>query len=120
MSIEGEGDFFLAEWAKWAVGDFQGLGYPRRCVTEKANEGGLTAGSPKPPTEIPPEVAKTDAAVAQIRIRHKSVLWRAIKIKYLERSPLEGVMRSMGVNRSEANHLVNRAQRAVYLIRAAL
>lgn len=117
--IEVIADSYLAEWARWAGHETRSLGYPWRSITEKAGEGGINAGSPRPPIEIPPDVARTDAAVAKIRQRNKSILWRAIRIRYLERAPIESIEASMRVSRSEAYRLLNRALRAVFFAREA-
>lgn len=118
-SIENQGDLWLAQWARWTR-HHANLGYPRRSVTEKIKEGGITAGSPRPPTALPDEVALTDRAVAMIRTRNQSVLWRTIKIRYIDCAPLEALAQDMGISRSGAYRLTRRAQRSVYLQRESL
>ena len=117
--IENAGDLLLAQWAKWTR-HHSNLGYPRRSVTEKVKEGGITAGSPRPPTALPDDVALTDRAVAVLRNRNRSALWRAIQIRYVDGAPLEALARDMGISRSGAYRLTRRAQRAVYLARENL
>jgi hypothetical protein len=112
-TIEVQADHWLAEWARF-TGDRGAMGYPRRSVTEKANEGGITAGSPRPPSDLPEEVALTDKAVSKIRQRQDSILWRAIDLKYRERTPIEGMMRTLRMGRSAVKRLIARAQRAVW------
>ena len=118
--METVADSYLAEWARWAGNESHLLGYPREWVTGKAAEGGINAGSIKPPVQIPMEVATTDLAVATIRHKHRSVHWHVIRIRYLERSPIEGVMRAMRVSRTQAYRVLGRAQRALYLAREAI
>lgn len=118
-TIENQADNWLLDWAKF-TSDRSNLGYPRRSVTEKANEGGITAGSPRPPSDLPEEVALTDKAVSKIRQRQDSILWRTIDLKYLERTPTEGMMRQLRLGRSPVKRLIARAQRAVWRERSAL
>lgn len=119
VTIEDQADRWLAEWAR-LTRDKSTLGFPRRAVTEKANEGGIAAGSPRPPSDLPEEVALTDRAVSKIRQRQDSILWRAIDLKYRERTPLEGMMRALRMGRSAVKRLIARAQRAVWRERNAM
>lgn len=113
-SIEREGDCLLTEWGRWNRDNGE-LGFPKRSVTEKAREGGIDAGSPRPPTEMPEDVALTDTVIAKIRLRDKSVLWRAIEIVYLRGASTDALQRALNVSRSQAYRLLGRCRRAVYL-----
>jgi len=63
----------LEQWGRWAK-DFSSLGYPTRSITEKFGEGGILAGSPRPPTDMSQEVAYTDTAVARLDAMDKNVI----------------------------------------------
>jgi hypothetical protein len=117
--IEGEGDYFLAEWARWTRGGVR-LSYPSRSVTEKANEGGIMAGSPRPPTEMPEEVALTDKAIARLELRNRSLLRWAIELHYERSLPVAGMALEMRCCKSEAHKLLKRAQRSIYTLRESL
>jgi hypothetical protein len=119
QTIESQADGWLLNWAKF-TSDRSNLGYPRRSVTEKAREGGITAGSPRPPSDLPEAVALTDKAVSRIRQRQDSILWRIIDLKYLEHTPTEGMMRQLRMQRSPVQRLVARAQRAVWRERVSV
>lgn len=115
-NIEEQADYWLNEWAQWARRDV-GLGYPRRSIVDKFKEGGIASGS-KPPTIMPDEVAKTDAAVGLLRLREDSILLRAIQIRYLERAPIDSLARRFHMRRQKAYTLLARAQRAIWSLRA--
>lgn len=118
--IECTADGCLAEWARWTRNPLR-MGYPHRSITEKFKEGGITAGSPRPPTALPDEVALTDRAVARIRnqggLDH---LWQTINIRYVHGAPLEALGWALGISRSGAYRMTKRAQRAVYHTRQRL
>ncbi len=78
----------LERWGKWAH-DGNGLGYPHRSVTERAGEGGILAGSPRPPTEMPEDVAQTDAAVGRLGVIDGCV----IRAYYLRWAPVDVLYR---------------------------
>jgi len=63
----------LEIWGKWARDPVE-LGYPSRSVTERAGEGGILAGSPRPPTDMPDAIAITDAAIARLGAIDKGVV----------------------------------------------
>lgn len=117
--IECVGDGCLAEWARWTRNPLR-MGYPHRSITEKFKEGGITAGSPRPPTALPDDVALTDRAVAYIRNRDHVHLWQTISIRYVLGAPLEALAAQLAISRSGAYRLTKRAQRAVYHTRARL
>lgn len=117
--IEYAGDGCLAEWARWTRNPLR-MGYPHRSITEKFKEGGITAGSPRPPTALPDDVALTDRAVAFIRNRDHIHLWQTINIRYTHGAPLEALAALLDISRSGAYRLTKRAQRVVYHTRARL
>jgi DNA-directed RNA polymerase specialized sigma24 family protein len=55
----------LQRWGEWTRTKEQG-GYPTRSVHTKVNEGGVMAGSPRPPTELPPDVCEVDRVIARL------------------------------------------------------
>lgn len=120
FGVEEQADEWLASWARWTRGDRGATGYPRRAVTERANEGGIMAGSPRPPTDLPAEEALTDKAVANLDQRHRSVLRRVIELHYERCLPLEGIAVALQCTRNNARATLGRAKRAIYRIRSAL
>lgn len=112
-SIEALAHSWLMKWAKWARHG-TGLGYPRRWVTERAREGGILAGSPRPPTSMPDDMAAIDRAVARLGNRHRSVIARALLLEYLDDSPKEKKAIWCGKSLSGYDGLVRRGQRNVY------
>ncbi len=117
--IECVGDGCLAEWARWTRNPMR-MGYPCRSITEKFKEGGITAGSPRPPSDLPEDVALTDRAVAYIRNKDELNLWQTIDIRYVRGAPLEALAHILKISRSGAYRLTKRAQRAVYHARERL
>lgn len=69
-------DLLLQSWAQWARPNFAALGYPRRSVTERINEGGILAKSPSAPhsPEWPPHVVAVDREVARLPPRHMAAI----------------------------------------------
>lgn len=120
FGIEDQADAWLASWSRWTRSDKGATGYPRRAVTERANEGGITAGSPRPPTDLPDEEAKTDKAVALLDDRHRSILRRVIELRYERALPVEGIAVALQCTRNSAKATLSRAKRAIYRIRSAL
>lgn len=118
-TIEQQAESWLLDWAKF-TGDGNALGYPRRSVTEKANEGGITAGSPRPPSDLPEAVALTDKALSRIRNRCNSILWRVIDLRYRCRLPLEAIMRQLRMKRNEVKLTIARAHRALFRERSVM
>jgi hypothetical protein len=119
-TVEGQGHAWLDAWGRWTRGDFGALGMPRRWVTDKAGEGGIAAGSPRPPTVIPDEEAKTDKAVAILALRNRSRLRWAIDLAYEKALPIDEVARALHYNRPRARALIQRACVAIYHIRITL
>lgn len=62
----------LIIWGHWTRTREEG-GYPTRSVHTKANEGGVAAGSPRPPTMLPDEVAEVDRIVARLPVEWQRV-----------------------------------------------
>lgn len=118
-TVENQADEWMERWGRWAR-NISTLGYPTRSVSERANEGGIAAGSPRPPTTMPDDVAITDKAVGQIKLRHRSIEWRTLELIYLRGAPMEGVMHEFRISRSAAYRLKARALRAVYRARQAI
>jgi hypothetical protein len=58
----------LQQWGDWTR-DHSETGFPKRWVTAKIGEGGITAGSPRPPTVLPEEVALVDKIIARLTPR---------------------------------------------------
>lgn len=112
-SIEALAHSWLMKWAKWARHG-TGLGYPRRWVTERAREGGILAGSPRPPTSMPDDMAAIDRAVARLGNRHRSIIARALLLEYLDDSPKEKKAIWCGQSLSGYDGLVRRGQRNIY------
>lgn len=88
----------LEVWGKWAR-DVGLLGYPTRSVTERAGEGGILAGSPRPPTELPDAVALTDTAVARLNGIDQGV----VRVYYLNWAPPETLWQRCSGIRSLSN-----------------
>lgn len=105
---------WLMKWAKWAK-QGTGLGYPRRWVTERVREGGILAGSPKPPTSMPEDMAAIDKAVARLGSRHKSLLARALFLEYLDDNPKEKKAKWCSTTVKGYESLVKRGQRQIYV-----
>jgi DNA-directed RNA polymerase specialized sigma24 family protein len=118
-SVEQLADALLWSWELFNR-DSQWLGLPRRSVTEKANEGGIAAGSPRPPSEMPDAEALSDRAVAALGLRHNSVLRRVIYLRYEKHYPYEGIATAMHISGRQAKALLGRAQRAFYRHRQSL
>jgi hypothetical protein len=72
-------DLLLQAWAQWARPSFGALGYPRRSVTERINEGGILAKSPTAPhsPEWPEHIVAVDREVAQLPVRHLAAIQAA-------------------------------------------
>lgn len=119
-TIESQGKALLDAWGRWTRGDFVMLGMPRRWVTDKAGEGGIDAGSPKPPIVIPDEEAKTDKAVAILALRDKSILRRVIDLAFEQGLPTDQIAAELHCSRTDARNTIKRACRAIYRIRIAL
>lgn len=113
-SIESVAHSWLMKWAKWAK-QGTGLGYPRRWVTERAREGGILAGSPRPPTSMPEDMAVVDKAVATLGSRHKSILARVLFLEYLDNSPKEKKAQRCSVSVKQYEGIVKRGQRHIYV-----
>lgn len=62
----------LIDWGKWTRMQEQGA-LPCRSVTEKAKEGGIAAGSPRPPTALPDEVAEIDRIIARLSLEYHEI-----------------------------------------------
>lgn len=113
FSIESLAHSWLMKWAKWARSD-AGLGYPKRWVTERAREGGILAGSPRPPTIMPEDMAVIDKAVAGLGNRHRSVIAKAILLEYLNNDPKERKAKLCKKTIRGYEGLVRRGQRQIY------
>lgn len=112
-SVESLAHSWLMKWAKWAKHG-TGLGYPKRWVTERAREGGILAGSPRPPTIMPEDMAVIDKAVARLGNRHRSILARALLLEYLDDNPKEKKAKWCNTSLKGYDALVKRGQRSVY------
>lgn len=55
----------LTSWGQWTRQQEEG-GFPKRCVLERFKEGGISAGSPRPPTVLPQDAAEVDHAIAKL------------------------------------------------------
>ncbi len=113
-SIESQAHEWLMRWARWAKQGI-GLGYPRRWVTERAREGGILAGSPRPPTVMPADMAAIDRAVAHLGNRHRSLLARAVFLEYLDDRPKDDKAKKCSTSIKGYESLVKRAQRQIYV-----
>jgi hypothetical protein len=70
-------DLSLMNWAPWARPGVGELGYPRRWVTARAEEGGILAkdiGRAHPP-EWPAAVVAIDGQVARLPTRHQAAVF---------------------------------------------
>lgn len=76
----------LEQWGEWAR-DIGQLSWPTRSITEKAGEGGILAGDPRPPIEMPEEVAVTDGAIGHLALIDRAV----VKVYYLHWEPQEAL-----------------------------
>lgn len=73
------------------------------------------AGSPRPPTEMPEDIAIVDRAVAKLGNRHRSMLANAINLQYLViDKPKEWKAERCKTTIKGFDALVGRAQRQVY------
>ena len=70
-------DLKLQWWASWARPTLSYLGYPRRSVTERVNEGGILARTPGLPhsPEWPVEVVELDRLVAKLPSRQMAAVF---------------------------------------------
>jgi hypothetical protein len=70
-------DRMLQAWAPWARPVYAQLGYPRRSVTERGNEGGILATDMRPPPspEWPGPMVAVDAAVARLSTRFQAAIF---------------------------------------------
>ena len=117
--VEMLADYYLAQWAKW-VKDDTFLGLPSRCVTDKANEGGICSGSARPPSSMPEEAAISDRAIAALGPKKKSTIRTVIWLRYERNVPIEGIAHNFKVTKYRASTMLSQAQRAFYWRRAAL
>lgn len=112
-SIESLAHSWLMRWAKWAR-QGTGLGYPKRWVTERAREGGILAGSPRPPTSMPEDLSVIDKAVARLGNRHRSIIARALLLEYLDNNPKEKKAQWCGTSIKGYDSLIRRGRRTIY------
>lgn len=117
--VEMLADYYLAQWARW-VKDDTFLGLPNRCVTDKANEGGVARGSSKPPSSMPDDAALSDRAIAGLGTRKASAVRTVIWLRYERNVPIEAIAHNFHVNKYRATTMLSQAQRAFYWRRAAL
>lgn len=118
-SMEGQADNWLASLARHSRNPVH-LGYPARSVEQRANEGGITAGSPRPPTEMSEEDALSDRALAILERRHRSIHAEVIDLKYFKNAHMEELMRRFRVSKSQSYRLLKRAQSAFWRVRTSL
>ena len=103
LTLTEQGKARLEEWAKWTRGESSN-GYPH--ITPFAR---LVTPTPNVLGEMPPDVAATDRAVATLRHRHKSVLWRAIEQYFLKHDAVTVSMRACSTSRAGFYRFVDRA-----------
>jgi hypothetical protein len=91
----------LEEWGRWACGPLGAAvaGYPARSAHERIKEGGLAAGLPKPPVDMPEPIAYTDTAVARLAEVDKEV----VRAYYLHWAPQETLWKGCAGIRSLSN-----------------
>jgi len=119
-TFEDQAERLLLSWGRWTRGELNSLSLPKRWVTDKAREGGIDAGSPLPPIVIPEEEAKTDKAVAQLALRHRSILRLAIELAYEMGLGINEVAKHLHCSKAKAKSTVRRAGRAMLRIREVL
>jgi len=119
-TMEGSGALCLEQWVRATRFDEGARAFPKGWITGKAGEGGIAAGSPRPPTILEEDIAKTDKAVAQLAMRYKSKLREVIRVVFELALPERDAAKIMHCNRSELRSLTKRACRAIYSLRAAL
>jgi hypothetical protein len=118
-AIVKEADFELARWAKWSRMGIC-LGLPTRSVTEKANEGGITRGTPRPPTTMPDGVALSDRVIGIMEKQNHAFLRKVIKLHYERGLPQEGICVALGLSRGQCYRAMRQAKVTFWRIRDSI